>query len=57
MLVSVAGCGCGSEDFGGEDEGQQEKEVDAEKGRGEEIAVFGDLHPLQFFALLSGRRS
>jgi len=57
VLVSVAGCGCGSEDFGGEDEGQQEKEVDAEKGRGEEIAVFGDLHPLQFFALLSGRRS
>lgn len=55
MLVSVAGCG--SEDFGGEDEGQQEKEVDAEKGRGEEIAVFGDLHPLQFFALLSGRWS
>ena len=52
--MSVAGCG--SEGFGGEEEGQQEYEMDAEKDRGEDIAVFGDLHPLQFFAFLSGRR-
>lgn len=27
--------------------------MDAEKGRGEEVAVFGDLHPSQFFELSS----